>query len=76
MASATRTIEYKPNTSVYYHSLISVRPEICYTKQFVYYSVAISLINTKRSHHTILGVRISCVKFQGWIYATFWDVGG
>ena len=51
--------------------LINVRPKTFYTKLLVYNAVAICLINTKLSRHTILGVTMSCVKFQGWMRITF-----
>ena len=40
---------------------INVRPEIFYKKKFDYNSLAICLISTKLSHHTIACVTISCV---------------
>ena len=38
--------------------LISLRREVFYTKQYIYNSVANSLINTKLSHHTISSTTI------------------
>ena len=45
--------------------VVNGRPAFFYTKPFVYNSVTICMIDTKPSHHIILGVLISCVKFQG-----------
>ena len=45
--------------------VVNVRQAFFYAKPFVYNSVAICMIDTKLSHHIILGVLISCVKFQG-----------
>ena len=41
------------------------------TKQFVFNSVTSCLINTKLSHHTIQGVIMRSVKFQGWMRRIF-----
>ena len=54
----------------------TVRLEIFYTNRFVYNLVAIRLMNNVHSHHTIVSVTISCVKYQGWMCRPLQDVEG
>ena len=52
--------------------VVNVRLVIFYTMQFV----NACLSNRTHSHHTIVVVTTTCVKFQGWVHRTFRDIGG
>ena len=49
----------------------NVRQEIFYKKHFVHNLEAIGLLITKLSHHTMMGVTISCVKIHGHMRRNF-----
>ena len=57
------------------HRMVNnVRQESFYRKHFVHNLVAIGLIITTLSHHTMMGVTISCVKIHGHMRRNFRDV--